>query len=191
MRILEGNPWTTSITVEGYPGRGNENSSQWANSISPGYFKTMGIPLLAGRDFADRDERLAPPAQGERDFRVAIVNERFAHHYFGNDQAVGRRIGMGGNPNTPTPIEIVGVGRDSKYTDVRDEVQRQVFFPYLESSSPSGFTVYLRTRQPVGRMFDVVRQAMQTIDPNLPVYGTRTLERQVAQSLSRERLVSA
>jgi len=190
MRILEGNQWTASITVQGYQAKPNENSSQWLNSISPGYFKAMGIPLVAGRDFTERDERLVPPAKDERDFRVAIVNERFARHYFGNEQAVGRRIGQGGNPNTPTPIEIVGVVRDSKYSDVRDDVQRQVFFPYLESSSPSGFTVYLRTRQPADRMFEVVRQAMREIDPNLPVYETRTLEKQVAQSLSRERLVS-
>ncbi len=145
MRILEGNQWTTSITVEGYQAKSNENSSQWANSISPGYFRTMGIPVIAGRDFTDRDERTAPPAKGERDFHVAIVNERFARHYFGNFNPIGRRIGMGGNPNTPTPIEIVGLVHDSKYTDVRDEIQRQVFFPYLESSQPSGFTVYLRT----------------------------------------------
>ena len=190
MRILEGNQWTTSITVEGYQSKSNENSSQWANSISPGYFKTMGIPILAGRDFSDRDERIVPPAKGERDFNVAIVNERFARHYFGNGNPIGRRIGFGGNPNTPTPIEIVGLVRDSKYTDVRDDVQRQVFFPYLEASQPSGFTVYLRTRQPAESMFEVVRQTMRTIDPNLPVYSTRTLEQQVAQSLSRERLVS-
>jgi putative ABC transport system permease protein len=191
MRILEGNQWTTSITVEGYQAKSNENSSQWANSISPGYFRTMGIPLIAGRDFTDRDERTAPPAKGERDFHVAIVNERFARHYFGNFNPIGRRIGMGGNPNTPTPIEIVGLVRDSKYTDVRDEIQRQVFFPYLESSRPSGFTVYLRTRQPADRMFEVVRRTLREIDPNLPVFSTRTLDRQVALSLSRERLVSA
>ena len=53
-------------------------------SSSPGYFKTMGIPMLAGRDFTDRDERTAPPPQGTPDFRVAIVNERFARHYFGD-----------------------------------------------------------------------------------------------------------
>jgi predicted permease len=169
MRILEGNQWTTSITVEGYQARQNENSSQWANSITPGYFKTLGIPLLAGRDFTERDERIAPPASGERDFRVAIVNERFARHYFGTGSPIGRRVGFGGNPNTPTPIEIVGVVRDSKYTDVRDEVQRQVFFPYLESSSPSGFTVYVRTRQPADRMFEGIRQTLREIDPNLPV----------------------
>jgi predicted permease len=191
MRILEGNQWTTSITVEGYQAKPQENSSQWANAVSPGYFATMGIPLLAGRDFTDRDARVRPPAKGERDYTLAIVNERFARHYFGERNPIGRRIGFGGNPNTPTPIEIVGVVRDSKYTDVRDETQRQVFFPYLQESEPGGFTVYLRTAQPADRMFEVVRRVMQEIDPNLPVYGTRTLKGQVAQSLSRERLVTA
>jgi predicted permease len=191
MRILDGNQWTTSITVEGYQAKPEENSSQWANAVSPGYFATMGIPLLAGRDFTDRDARVRPAAKDERDYTVAIVNERFARHYFGERSPIGRRIGFGGNPNTPTPIEIVGVVRDSKYTDVRDETQRQVFFPYLQESDPGGFTVYLRTAQPADRLFEVVRRVMQEIDPNLPVYGTRTLKGQVARSLSRERLVTA
>jgi ABC-type antimicrobial peptide transport system permease subunit len=65
-----------------------------------------------------------------------------------------------------------------------------VFFPYFEASRPSAFTVYLRTRQPAESMFNQVRQTVAGIDPNIPVHGTRTLERQVAQSLSRERLVA-
>jgi ABC-type antimicrobial peptide transport system permease subunit len=110
--------------------------------------------------------------------------------YFGTSNPIGRRVGFGSDPNTPTPIEIVGVVRDSKYTDVRDEVQKQLFFPYLESSRPTGFTVYLRTRRPASEMFATARRTVQEFDPNMPVHGTRTLERQVAQSLSRERLVA-
>ena len=64
-----------------------------------------------------------------------------------------------------------------------------MFFPYLQSSQPSGFTVYLRTSQPADRMFEVVRQALRQLDPNLPINGTRTLETQVAQSLRNDRLV--
>ena len=190
IRLLEGNQWSTSITVQGYQPKPDEELSQWANSITPGYFKAMGIPIVMGRDFTDRDELTGPPVEGAPDFRVAIVNQRFARHYFGNDNPIGRRIGFGGDPNTPTPIEIVGVVRDSKYTDVRDEAQSQVFFPLLEASRPSAFTVYVRTTQPAESMFNVVRQTVQQIDPALPVHTTRTLETQVAQSLRRERLVA-
>jgi predicted permease len=190
IRLLEGNQWNTSMTVEGYQAKAEENSLQWANTVSPGYFKTMGIPILAGRDFNERDERAVAAPPGATDFRVAIVNERFARHYFADSNPIGRRIGFGGDPNTPTPIEIVGVVRDSKYTDVRDAVQRQVFFPYLEASRPNAFSVYLRTDRPAESVFNTVRQVVAELDPNVPVHGTRTMEKQVALSLSRERLVT-
>ena len=106
-RLLEGNQWTSTMTVEGYDRGPDENMSQHNASISPGYFATMGIPLLMGRDFTDRDE-LADATLGERNrppYRVAIANERFAQHYFGDRNPIGRRLGFGGDPNTPTPIE--------------------------------------------------------------------------------------
>ena len=190
IRLLEGNQWSTSMSVEGYQPKPDESQTQWANNISPGYFRTMGIPILAGRDFTERDELTVAPPPGSPDFRVAIVNERFARHYFGDANAVGRRIGFGADPGTPTPIEIVGVVRNSKYTDIRDEVQRQVFFPFFEASRPNAFTIYVRTSRPAESMFNLVRQTVAGLDTNIPIHGTRTLEGQVALSLSRERLVA-
>ena len=190
IRLLEGNQWSTSMSVEGYQPKPDESQTQWANNISPGYFRTMGIPILAGRDFTERDELTLAPPPGSPDFRVAIVNERFARHYFGDANAVGRRIGFGADPGTPTPIEIVGVVRNSKYTDIRDEVQRQVFFPFFEASRPNAFTIYVRTSRPAESMFNLVRQTVAGLDTNIPIHGTRTLEGQVALSLSRERLVA-
>jgi predicted permease len=190
-RLLEGGGWTSSITVEGYQGRGgDETSTQWCNTISPGYFRTMGIPVMAGRDFDDRDLQTAISPESSFRYRVAIANETFARHYFGDKNPIGRRIGFGGNPNTPTPIEIIGVVRDSKYSDVRDETPRQLFFPYLEDSNPGGFTMYVRTTRPADTMFSAIRHTVAGIDPSLPVYDTRTLEHQVDQSLRRERLVA-
>jgi putative ABC transport system permease protein len=189
-RLLEGNQWMTSMTVAGYQAKGSENSSQWANAVSYGYFKAMGIPILVGRDFTDHDERTTPAPPGTSDYRIAIVNEMFARHYFGDSNPIGRRIGFGGNLNTPTPIEIVGVVRDSKYTDVRDATQRQVFFPFFEDSQLDSYTVYVRTNRPADVVFNTIRQTVAGLDPNIPIHGARTLEKQVALSLSRERMVA-
>jgi predicted permease len=191
VRLLEGNQWNSLITVEGYQPKPDENTGVWNNSISPGYFKAMGIPLLMGRDFDERDARTGPLPPGARDLRVAIVNEQFVKQFFGTANPIGRHIGFGADPNTPTPMEIIGVVRDSKYTNVRDEVQKQAFFPYFEAARPGGFTMYVRTTQPPAAMFATLRQVVQQLDPNIPVFSTRTVERQVAQSVSRERMVAA
>ena len=130
------------------------------------------------------------PRHKANGLRVAIVNERFARHYFGNEQPVGRRIGMGGNPNTPTPIEIVGVVRDTKYRCPRRRpaagvlpVSGIVAAERLHGVSADG--------QPADRMFEIVRQAMRRSIPTFRCTARARWSEQVAQSLSRERLVSA
>ena len=142
MRILDGNQWSSSVAIEGYPFKPDESTSQLCNTVSPGYFRTLGIPLVTGRDFTDRDE-YADVGSEERTFRVAIANQRFVKQDFGNTNPIGRRIGFGdaSNPGTKTPIEIVGVVGDSKYTDVRSETPRELFFPFLEANDPGGFVV--------------------------------------------------
>jgi predicted permease len=196
VRILEGNQWSSSMTVEGHTPKGDDNMNQLNNAITPGYFKAMGIPILAGRDFDQRDQRTGQVAEqpgdnGPPEFRAAIVNEKMAKTYFGNAaSAIGRHIGFGRDPGTKTPIEIVGVVRDAKYTDVRDETQRQVFFPYLEQNNPTAFTAYVRTSRDAESMFRQIRMTLQQLDPNLPISGTRTLDHQISLSLRNERLVA-
>ena len=141
MRLLDGNQWSSGITIEGYTPGPEERTVTLNNAISPGYFKAMGIPVLMGRDFDHRDERPEPPKDGP--FRsVAIANESFAKKYFAGRNSIGGHIGFGTNPSTPTPIEIVGVVRDSKYTDVRDDVRPGLFFPFLETDVMDDFTVH-------------------------------------------------
>jgi predicted permease len=189
MRLLDGNQWSSGITIEGYTPGPEERTITLNNAISPGYFKAMGIPVLMGRDFDHRDERPEPPKDGPP-FRVAIANESFAKKHFAGRNPIGGHIGFGTNPSTPTPIEVIGIVRDSKYTDVRDDIRPGLFFPFLETDVMSGFTVYMRITQPPDTVFTTARQIVQQLDPNVPVHGTRTLERQVEQSLQRERLVA-
>ena len=91
------------------------------NALSPGYFETMHIPILEGRDFRQSDVTERPT--------VAIVNQPFAEHFFPGKSALGKRLGSGGGPNTTLTIEIIGVVADSLYEGPREGVHRQVFMP--------------------------------------------------------------
>jgi predicted permease len=194
-RLLEGNRWATSVTIAGYAPEGDRENIALGNAISAGYFKTTGIGILMGRDFDARDFRTgaieqSPAARRRVDFRVAIANEKFVKRYLGTGNPIGRRIGFGSAPGTPTPIEIVGVTQDAKYTDVRDETQEQLFFPYFEQEIATGFTAFVRTTRDTATMLAALRETMRELDPNLPLNSPRTLATQVDYSLSRERMVA-
>ena len=100
VRLLEGNQWNSGMTIEGYQPKPDENVAIWNNAISPGYFAAMGIPVVMGRDFSERDVRTTPAPDGVSDFRVAIVNERFVKQYFANVNPIGRHVGFGTDPGT-------------------------------------------------------------------------------------------
>ncbi|HYM09089.1 MAG TPA: ABC transporter permease [Bryobacterales bacterium] len=182
VRVLSENEWDSSISVEGYQAKPGENMNPYFNAVSPGYFATLGIPLAEGRDFLASDEAGRP--------KVGIVNEKFAHYYFGGRSALGRHFGFGINPGTKTDIEIVGVVRDAKYRTMREEIQRQVFVPYMQQNWTFEMTGYVETRLDANQMFTATRQAVHEMDANLPVYGMRTLEAQVEQNLVTERLIA-
>jgi predicted permease len=101
--VLSGDEWDSSTMVEGHQAKDGEDMQAFMNSPSPGYFKTMGVPVVEGRDFDERDVR--PSA------KVAIVNQRFAKHFFGDKSAIGRHIGQGGR-NAKLETEIIGVVAD-------------------------------------------------------------------------------
>jgi predicted permease len=194
--LLEGNQWDSTVTVEGYQAQQGEFVNPYCNAISPGYFKTLGVPMLRGREFDARDEGAVPaPPKGVNDGRSngyshVIVNESFAKKYFGDGDPVGRHIGFGGNPGTPMPLEIVGVVRDSKYTGVRDAIPRTIFLPLLEERTPSSINVYIRTTADTATVFSAARRTVHDLDASIPVYNLRTLERQIDRSLVIERFVA-
>jgi len=172
--------WDSTITVEGYVPKPGEDMEPRVNHISPGYFSTLKIPLYRGRDITEQDALGAP--------KVAMVNEKFAQHYFAGRDAVGRHIGMGGDPGTKTDIEIIGVVRDTRYSRMNEELQRQVYFPYLQNEWAAQMTGYVRTTLHGEQMFPMIRAAVRKLDTNLPVYQMKTEEKQRDDSLSVERL---
>jgi predicted permease len=194
MGLLEGNEWDSWITVDGYTPKPGEVPDPYCNAVSPGYFATMGIPLILGRDFDSRDERYDPPRDealhATPPYRVAIVNETWVKHYVGNRDPIGRHFGFGIDPGTTTPIEVIGVVKDAKYTGVRDDIPEQVFVPFLEDDFAGGSVMYVRTTAEPSAAYGVIRQVVRDVDGKVPVYNLRTLEHQIDQSLLNDRLIA-
>jgi macrolide transport system ATP-binding/permease protein len=147
------------------------------NSVSPGYFATLGIPLLAGRDFDARD--------GENTPKVAIVSERMARHFRGNP--IGQQITVG------AVREVVGVAKDTLYANVKDAPREVVYLPIFQGvPKDMWYTPTFEVRYS-GAMQDVVRrirEAVSRTDAGLSVFRLKTLQLQTEESLSRERLLA-
>lgn len=181
--LLHGSEWDSSMSVEGHQAKDGEDIQAYMNSIAPSYWQTMGIPMIEGRDFDDRD-------RGDK-FRVAIVNRQFAEHFFGKRSAVGRHIGFGGGPKTKLDIEIVGVVENSLYEGPRQGVRRQVFVSGMQSSFPGSVAFYVRTTTESRSLFSTLRQQVARLDGAMPIYEMKTLESQLDETLGTERLIAA
>ena len=132
--VIADNVDTRSIRFEGRHSSEDEDLNPQVDSVSPDYFATLGIPLLAGREFTARDRFGAP--------RVAIVNDEFARYYFQRENPIGRRFAF---IRDKSPIEIVGVVRASKYARIDEQARRVVYTALLQDPNPSGLVVYVRT----------------------------------------------
>lgn len=181
--VLSGSEWDSTMGVEGHESKDGEDMQAYMNGISTDYWKTMGVRLVEGRDFTEHDVG--------KDFTVAIVNQKFAHHFFGEKSAVGRHIGFGDRKGNKLRIEIVGVAEDTLYEGPREGVHRQVFVPLQQSDFPAGAVFYVRTAVRSDTMFNTLRGKVRELDAALPVYEMKTLERQLDQTLSTERLIAA
>ena len=181
--LLASENWDIGVTVPGYEPKENENAPN-VTAVSPGYFAALGMPLAAGREFREGDNAAAP--------RVAVVNQTFAQVYFAGQNPIGRQFYFTADAQR-LPVEIVGVAKDGKYADVREERQRFVFCPYAQqySSNIGGMTYYVRTTQDPESLAGALRQAVREADASLPVYNMKTMERQIDEDVFADRMVSA
>jgi predicted permease len=149
------------------------------NALSPGYFETMNIRFLEGRDFNRMDVK--------KDAKVAIVNRRFAEHFFKGRSAVGKRLGRGTGPKTKLDVEIIGVVENSLYEGPREGVRRQVFVPNWGRGSS---VFYVRTTTPSSSAYNMLRNEVRQLDSSLPVYQMKTVEGQLDETLLSDRLIA-
>jgi predicted permease len=187
--LLNGREWDLTIAVEGHQAEQGEDMQVYYNLVSPGYWQAMGIPLLQGRDFDERDR--VDGGDDPQPWTVAIVNREFAEHFFGAQDPIGRRVGCCHGPGTKPFIRIVGVVENSLFGGPRAGVRRQMFLPYLESASPAAVTFYVRTTKPSAAIFATLRGIVAKLDGSMPMYDLKTLENQLDETLSTERLIAS
>jgi predicted permease len=177
--LLAGDEWDSTTSVEGHQAKDGEDMQAYMNAVSPGYFETMGIRLLEGRDFTHLDAR--------ENAKAVIVNRKFAQHFFKDKSAVGRHIGRGLGPETKLDIEIIGVVEDSLYEGPREGVRRQVFWPKWGRDSA---TFYVRSTDASTSAFNLVRNEVRRLDASMPVYDVKTLQGQLDETLLTDRLIA-
>ena len=194
MRILENGEWDSSMTVEGYtPAKPEDRAEPFMNQISPGYFATLGVPIVAGRDFRMTDDREIKKGPEEDDWTptTVMINEKFAKKFFPGRNPLGLHLGFGTDPGTRMDMEIIGIVKDIKYTSLRDEIPEQAYIPYMGSHFLGSMTMYIRTAVDPNLLMPTVREKVRELDPNLPIYGLRTTETQISNSLVTERMIAS
>jgi predicted permease len=173
--VLTGDMFAADVQVQGHAPHGEE-PNHFFNLVSPDYFRTLGTPLLLGRDFTEADRKGSSP--------VAIVNQRFAAHYWPSGSPLGRHFRWGGGIDT----EIVGVVADARYQNVRDEAPVTAYLPLAQRPFEQ-VTVMARTGGNPTRLLPLVREQVRALDPKLPVIRMTTLAGQRDADLSRERVL--
>jgi predicted permease len=174
----------TTVTLEGH--HASKSGEDWVslNRTSPGYFATLGIPLLIGRDFTQSDGEKAPG--------VAIVSEAMVKRYWPDRNPLGKHIEDVGLRNAT--FEVVGVVGDIASRDLRKEPERVVYFPlaqtYLMFPWQPDITLLARAKGDPRSLVPSIRAAVSSVNPNLPIFHVRTLRQQVASTFAEERFLA-
>ncbi len=179
---LSGGGWNGTIVMEGADPNGK--SLSFFNRVGPDYFETLGIPLLGGRAFDERDTLQSPT--------VAIVNEEFARQFAGGANPVGMRYSVQQSAlEPPTVYEIVGLVKNAKYRSLRREMPPTAYVPMAQERDPGQYeSILIRSELPPNTLLPSVRQALAEENPDL-VFQCEVFETQVWSTLTQERLMAA
>jgi len=178
---IGGMGWNSLVFAEGYQPAGERENLVWFNGVTDGYFTTLGIDRLAGRDFDSRDR-----ADGHQ---VAIVSQATARKLFGSTNPIGRQIWVKNSDTPEPPMEIVGVVGDAKYRSLRDTLAPTVYRPWVQADEFGALTLIVRTREETARAIPGILEAAKQVLPNTPL-GIRTLSGELSRSLTQERLMA-
>ncbi len=164
------------VQLEGYQPQTGEDTELNTNTVGPNYFRTMGIPIVAGRDFNTQDQEGSP--------RVLIVNEELARRYFGGS-ALGKRLRFGSD----TVGEIVGVARNAKHRSLREAPLPVIYIP-LSQEYRGGMTLMVRTVGNPAGVVGAVRHEMRTLNKDVPLFSVETMPERIGDQLATDRMMA-
>jgi predicted permease len=179
--LLSGNNWGNNVAVEGFQQGPDTDANSRFNEIGPGYFQTLGMTMLSGREFTRGDSETAP--------KVVIVNEAFAKKFNLGHDAVGKHMNNDG-PDKPLNREIVGLVANAKYSEVKREVPPQFFVPYRQDDRIGFNTFYVRTAADPTALMPSVTRTVAQLDSKLPIENMRTLPQQIRENVFLDRFIT-
>ena len=178
--LLSNNNWGNSVRVQGFDRGPDTDAGSSFNMVAPDYFATVGIPVLAGREFGPGDD--GPPA------KVAVVNESFAKKFgLGND-VVGKFISQ--RDTGALELQIVGLVKDAKYSQVKDTTPPQFFIPYRQTGNIGRVNFYVRTAGDPVQALRAIPDVVRRLDPDLPIENLKTMPQQVRENVFLDRMIS-
>jgi putative ABC transport system permease protein len=196
---LGNNGWQTGFLIEGQPPPPRDQTPLMeACLVTPDYFKAMNIPVLRGRVFTDRDDRshlagkdLSKLNEDQREvagLNSIVIDEEFARRYWPNEDAVGKRIKLGGGAPDAPSVEVLGVVGRVKMESLNQNSDRvQGYFAFAQTPA-GGMTVIIKGASDPNQLISSVRGAVREIDPDQPIYSPRTMDEIRAESVAPERL---
>jgi predicted permease len=180
--LLDGSDSSANVSVQGFDAPPDADTDASTSLVGAQFFSTLGIPLVAGREFT--------PSDSSASQKVAVVNETFARKFNLGRDAVGRRMELGRNSQPTFDIEIVGLVQDAKYSDVKQEIPPQFFLPYRQRDTRGVMNYYVRSSLDATQVNAAITQAVSSLDPNLPIEGLRSMEAQVRQRTETDTLLA-
>jgi predicted permease len=169
----------TNVVVEGFHATGADDGHVMTNSVSPGFFRTLEMPLVVGREFTSADTLDRP--------QVAIVNQRFVERFGLSPNPIGKHVSEGGGR---LGIEIVGVARDAKYNDLKGAPPAELFRPRLQSNDIGTLVYYIRSSADPVALSAAIQKTLGRLDPTLPIMDLRTMRDVVREDLFVDRTMS-
>jgi predicted permease len=206
---LGGSRWNGDVTIEGYQWKPNEKPYLDMNSVGPRYFETVGIPILLGRDFTDRDNPAVTPDTREeqpeskaakesepaKDAKpkgpplVAIINQTMARRFWPKESAVGKRFTLSDKFKMDDAYEVVGVVEDARYFGLREATESMIYIPVWRQGA-DGRTLCVRTARDPKQTIEAIRRKVQEQDAGVPMIEARSMQEQMDDDLLQERLVA-